>query len=55
MKRKNLKKLAIKKENIVTLNSVFGGALPTTQQSTVVKVTKEGILCKLTPDIRPQG
>ncbi|WP_298423334.1 hypothetical protein [uncultured Kordia sp.] len=47
MKKSKLKKLAIGKESIVALNTVFGGALPTTQQSTVVKVTKEGVLCKL--------
>ncbi|WP_430412822.1 hypothetical protein [Kordia sp.] len=47
MKKQKINKLAIKKQSIVSLNSIYGGALPTTQQSTVVKYTKEGILCNL--------
>ncbi|QHI34749.1 hypothetical protein IMCC3317_00930 [Kordia antarctica] len=54
MKKKNFKTLAIRKENIVSLNdSVTGGALPTTQQTTVVKVTKKGYLCDMTPAVCP--
>ncbi|WP_046756699.1 hypothetical protein [Kordia jejudonensis] len=45
MKKRNLKKLTIKKESIVAFNSIFGGALPTTQQSTVA-FTNEGLLCE---------
>lgn len=53
MKKKELKKLRINKENVVTLNNIVGGAIPTTQQSTVVKVTKKGYLCEMTPAVCP--
>lgn len=60
MKKKNLKTLTIRKENIVSLNdSVRGGALPTTLQSTVVSTNKGPLCdtqnrdCDLTPAICP--
>ncbi|MGH1386720.1 hypothetical protein [Kordia sp.] len=53
MKKRNFKTLAIRKENIVSLNeSVSGGAQPTTGQSTVAP-TNEGKVCELTPAICP--
>ncbi|AXG70791.1 hypothetical protein KORDIASMS9_03037 [Kordia sp. SMS9] len=53
MKKKNLKTLEIRKEQVVSLTDrVFGGALPTTKQSTV-NPTKAGDVCDLTAAVCP--
>ena len=54
MKRKNLKQLQLRKSSISTLNSTLikAGALPTTNQSTVIDVTK-GEVCQVTEAICP--
>ncbi|KAB8154960.1 hypothetical protein EZY14_003510 [Kordia sp. TARA_039_SRF] len=53
MKKRNLKKLEIRKSQVVSLNNqLVGGALPTTGQSTV-SPTKAGELCEITQAICP--
>lgn len=48
MKKRNLKTLSLGKENVVSLTGrILGGALPTTQQSTV-RPTRAGSICEFT-------